>query len=80
MATISNKFMVVSSLLDTQHHSTSICSTNDHFLFDSLALPLILDAVDWIVVAASLDSFQRRNILMYECDSVNKQNKQLMNR
>ena len=46
MATISNKFMVVSSLLDTQHHSTSICSTNDHFLFDSLALPLILDAVD----------------------------------
>ena len=72
--------MVVTSLLDTQRHSTSFRSTNVRFRFDSLALSPIPDAVDWIVVNANLVSFKRRNILIFKYDSVNKQNEQLINR
>ena len=58
MATISDKFMVVPSLLDTQCCSTSVRSTNTRFHFDSLALSPFPDAVNKIVVTTSLDSFQ----------------------
>ena len=80
MATISDKFMVVLSLLDTQCRSTSLRSTNVRFHSDSLVLSPIPDVVNWIVVTASLDSFQRTNNLIFKYASVNKQNEQLMNR
>ena len=39
----------------------------------------IPDAVDWIVVTTSPVSFQRRIIVIFKYDLVNKQNEQLMN-